>query len=339
MTKIQSDREIFYGVCRFFSSNAWWRPVIEFIYYNCRLFQQSLKYSTVHEHRIYLKFLDMICDRVDNYMCSKLHITPDIFENLMAKFLNNPNDKSQVIFAILRQATNYQEFCKQMHLYNRKIENSITRALLKFAEDETITNKEDLAIKVAEQIEIDQNNEIAELVHKSCVQTKKLMAISPVSANGSNTTPTRKGEKSNPKKNSNANESFTNLSQPECNWNPKAKKVVDTSSVSHSPNVDTKTEEIQEAKTIHESHSHHHSKHRKQEFDKVKPNIDHYFMIEENTNDNLLELPSKPAEDKSPIERKNINQKGTLKTHQSKQPFRKPPTARKQNTTIQFESP
>lgn len=178
MSKYQTDREIFYGICKFFSSKAWWRPIIEFIYSNSRSFQNSFEYSTEDEHNVYIKFMDMVTDLVDNYMCSKLHISSDAFENFMSQFLTEPNDKAIVIFDTLKHATNYNEFCKQMHLCNIRIENSITRALLKFSEDESINSTDELAVFVAKQIEKDQNNEIDDLVHKACVQTKKLMGIS-----------------------------------------------------------------------------------------------------------------------------------------------------------------
>ncbi|OHT17663.1 hypothetical protein TRFO_00956 [Tritrichomonas foetus] len=181
MSKFQKDRDIFFGICKFFSSNAWWRPIIEFIYSNCKEFLNSLEYSTEEEHQVYIKFMDLVSDLVDNFMCSKLHITPDAFENLMSRFITKPNDKATVIFDTLRQATDYNEFCKQMHQCNVRIENSITRALLKFADDESITSTEELAKKVAQAIEEDQNQEIKELVHKGCVQMKKLMGISVLS--------------------------------------------------------------------------------------------------------------------------------------------------------------
>lgn len=177
MSKFQNDREVFYGICKFFSSNAWWRPIMEFIYSNSRVFEHSFQYSTEEEHIIYIKFMNMITDLVDNYMCSKLHITSDAFENFMVQFLAKPNEKATVIFDTLKQATNYNEFCKQMHLCNVRIENSITRALLKYSEDESIKSTDELAVFVAKQIEKDQNIEIEDLVHKACVQTKKMMGI------------------------------------------------------------------------------------------------------------------------------------------------------------------
>ena len=181
MPKFQTDRDVFFGICKFFSSNAWWRPIIEFIYNNCRNFQNSLEYSTEEEHNVYLKFLELVTDLVDNFMCSRLHITPDGFENLMLRFLYKPNDKATVIFETLKQATDYNEFCKQMYRCNVRIENSITKALLKFTEDKTISSVDELALRVAKQIEIDQDQEIKELVHQGCIQMKKLMGISTLS--------------------------------------------------------------------------------------------------------------------------------------------------------------
>ena len=181
MPKFQTDRDVFFGICKFFSSNAWWRPIIEFIYNNCRSFQNSLEYSTEEEHIVYLKFLELVTDLVDNFMCSRLHITPEGFENLMMRFLYKPNDKATVIFETLKQATDYNEFCKQMYQCNVRIENSITKALLKFTEDQTISSVDELALKVAKQIEVDQDQEIKDLVHKGCLQMKKLMGISTLS--------------------------------------------------------------------------------------------------------------------------------------------------------------
>lgn len=248
MSKYQNDREIFYGICKFFSSNAWWRPIIEFIYSNSRSFENSLQYSTEDEHNIYIKFMDMVTDLVDNYMCSKLHISSDAFENFMAQFLTKPNEKATVIFDTLKQATNYNEFCKQMHLCNVRIENSITRALLKFSEDKSINSTDELAVFVAKQIEQDQNVEINDLVHKACVQTKKLMGINVLNSNSKPdskviSTPTKLEH--NPKDQSPINDPIN--------------KNDDISNQSKTKESKKKSEKEKSKKHKHSHHSHYHS--------------------------------------------------------------------------------
>lgn len=288
MSKFQTDRELFYGICKFFSSNAWWRPIIQFIYSNSRSFLNSFEYSTEDEHNVYIKFMDMITDLVDNYMCSKLHISSDAFENFMVQFLTKPNDKATVIFETLKQATNYNEFCKQMHLCNIRIENSITRALLKFSEDESITSTDELAVFVAKQIEQDQNVEIDDLVHKACVQTKKMMGINVLNS-------TQKKSDSESKKIISTPKKLDSSSKTDSSLNASTDEIDEDKNQDALEESNKKADKEKRKKHKHSHHSHHsHSKlNKSRDQNKNTDNINDNTIIIKDENDKKILLNNK----------------------------------------------
>ena len=62
-----------------------------------------------------------------------------------------------------------------MYRCNLRIENTITKALLKLTEDEIISSVEELAL------EIDKDQEVKDLVHQGCIQMKKPIGIDTLS--------------------------------------------------------------------------------------------------------------------------------------------------------------
>jgi hypothetical protein len=171
-----SNQVVLRHTCHFFASDEWWKPVITFLFSRCSYFWSLT--PTHDEYSCFSEFQALVADLVDNQLCGKIGISPVAFENAMFSLFESRDVPAAVVLETLTKATDFLEFRAQMIQNNLRLEETVSHAIADFTQQHPdVTDPDEIAQAVAAVVQQQEDDEISELVTKSCSQMYCLLEI------------------------------------------------------------------------------------------------------------------------------------------------------------------
>lgn len=172
-----SDQKIIHAISRFFASEAWWKPVLDFLSTRSKVFMGTPT-PTHQEYEVFLEFRDMVVDLIENKLCPVIGIRPDGLENLLEALHSRCHVQALVIADTLIKALDFMEFRQQMLQTNIRIETTITQTFLDVTADvQEGTDANEIAQQVAELVAKKEEDFTKEIIEKGCRQMRAMLSL------------------------------------------------------------------------------------------------------------------------------------------------------------------
>ena len=172
--------EILRRSCHFFSSEAWWKPIITFLSTKCKYFKDAS--PTLDEHSVYREFVKLVEKLVDETLCGELGISADTYEQVMAGLLNEGNAQASLIAETLKNASDFSTFRSQMQQHNARIDNLVTQVMVEYSQGHAATDPDKFAAAVAQLVQKREDEELAKLLETSCEQMRTVLSVDMLDA-------------------------------------------------------------------------------------------------------------------------------------------------------------
>ena len=163
-----------------FASEAWWKPVLGFIFTNCGKFKN--KQFTHEEYSCFSNFKTLLTDLFDTFLCRQINVRPSILESVLLNALERGNQKASIITGFLNELTDFEKFRVQMINTNDIIDEFVTNELLALhAQQETNESMDDENADnddVADLLEKGEQSALIDATSKKCQEMRQLLQVS-----------------------------------------------------------------------------------------------------------------------------------------------------------------